>query len=235
MKKRFLFYLIMVFALVFTFNLQAEGDINININGQNVYGDASPIVVNDRTLVPVRLVSENLGLAVNWDQATQEVTLSKEGTEIKFIIGSKSYQKNGVEVAMDIAPQVYKERTYLPIRVIGECLDKKVDWDQSTKTVLIMDKDGAQNVAAVQNLTTQATTTTQNTNKTDKTDTKIYNQDNGDILAYLKADGRIIGNIKSKIYHLKNGLSYQKVSLKNAVFFNTEEEAIKAGYRRAKN
>ena len=224
MKKRFSIYLMMLFALVLRFNLRAESDINININGQNVYGDASPIFVNERTLVPVRLVSENLGLVVDWNQDLQQITLSNEVTVIKFIIGSNTYNKNGLEVPMDIAPVVYMERTYLPIRVIGECLDKKVDWDQATKTVLIMDAD-YENTNPTYNLTSD----------TAKTDPAMYNPDNGDLLAYLKADGRIIGNRNSMIYHVPGGVSYNKVSLRNAVFFNTEEEAINAGYRKAKN
>lgn len=71
MKKRFSIYLVILFALAMQLSLRAEADIKININGQNVYGDASPIVVNERTLVPVRLVSENLGLAVDWNQDLQ--------------------------------------------------------------------------------------------------------------------------------------------------------------------
>lgn len=224
MKKRFSIYLVILFALAMQFSLRAEGDIKININGQNVYGDASPIVVNERTLVPVRLVSENLGLAVDWNQDLQQITLSNEGTIIKFVIGMATYNKNGADFPMDIAPVVYMERTYLPIRVIGECLDKKVDWDQATKTVLIMDTDN-ENTNATYNLTSD----------TAKKDPTKYNPDNGDLLAYLKSDGRIIGNRNSMIYHVPGGASYDKVSLKNAVFFNTEEEAINAGYRKAKN
>ncbi|MDO5716288.1 MAG: thermonuclease family protein [Tissierellia bacterium] len=54
----------------------------------------------------------------------------------------------------------------------------------------------------------------------------------GDELAFVKAEGRIIGNKKSKYYHLPDGEGYKKVKAKNAVYFDTEEEAIKAGYRK---
>lgn len=53
--------------------------------------------------------------------------------------------------------------------------------------------------------------------------------------AYLYANGRIIGNKNSSIYHTPNGRDYKKVTLRNAVFFNTEEEARQAGFRPAKN
>ncbi|WP_294797129.1 copper amine oxidase N-terminal domain-containing protein [uncultured Fenollaria sp.] len=218
MKKKFLLLSLFLLLLVLPFNSKAQNDIKININGQEISGDASPIIINGRTLVPLRLVSENLGLDVDWQPDTQEVTLTKGETVIKFVIGTNSYNKNGLDISMDIAAMIHKGRTYLPIRVIGECLDKNVDWDKKTRTVFIMDEGFVQKDDA----------------SSKKPDTKKYNPDNGSLLAYLKADGRIIGNIKSKIYHVPGGANYEKVSLKNAVFFNTEDEAIKAGYRKAK-
>lgn len=46
--------------------------------------------------------------------------------------------------------------------------------------------------------------------------------------------GKIIGNKKSMIYHVPGGQSYDKVAPENRVYFDTEEEAQRAGYRRAK-
>ena len=45
--------------------------------------------------------------------------------------------------------------------------------------------------------------------------------------------GRIIGNKKSKIYHLPGQAGYE-VKEENQVYFDSEEEAIRAGYRKAK-
>ncbi len=47
--------------------------------------------------------------------------------------------------------------------------------------------------------------------------------------------GKIIGNIRSHIYHIPGQYAYEKVREKNRVYFNTEEEAQNAGYRKAKN
>lgn len=52
--------------------------------------------------------------------------------------------------------------------------------------------------------------------------------------AYLYANGRIIGNKNSMIFHLPRNQGYKKVAMRNAVFFNTKQEAIAAGYRQAK-
>lgn len=49
-----------------------------------------------------------------------------------------------------------------------------------------------------------------------------------------KVQGKIIGNRVSRVYHLPGQLNYERIKEKNRVYFDTEEEAIKAGYRRAK-
>ncbi|MGG6312641.1 phosphodiester glycosidase family protein [Paenibacillus macerans] len=45
------------------------------LNGVATQSEVSPIIVNGRTLVPLRLVSEQLGIAVNWEKKTKSITL----------------------------------------------------------------------------------------------------------------------------------------------------------------
>lgn len=47
--------------------------------------------------------------------------------------------------------------------------------------------------------------------------------------------GTIIGNIRSHIYHLPGQYGYEKVAEKNRIYFHTEEDAAKAGFRKARN
>jgi len=52
------------------------------VNGKTVYIDPAnykvvPILVNDRTMLPVRFVSESLGAQVEWNEAQQKVTITK--------------------------------------------------------------------------------------------------------------------------------------------------------------
>ena len=52
--------------------------------------------------------------------------------------------------------------------------------------------------------------------------------------AYLHADGKIIGNVKSRIYHWPGSRSYKRVSMANAEFFDSADDAEAAGYRAAR-
>ena len=46
--------------------------------------------------------------------------------------------------------------------------------------------------------------------------------------------GTVIGNIRTHIYHVRGQFGYDLISEKNRVYFQSEEEAIKAGFRKAK-
>lgn len=52
------------------------GNKAASVNGQKVYMDVPPKVVNNRTLVPVRFISEGLGASVLWDQTNFTVSIS---------------------------------------------------------------------------------------------------------------------------------------------------------------
>ena len=61
--------------------------------------------------------------------------------------------------------------------------------------------------------------------KTKNTSSKNYNADT--------TQGKIKGNVKSMIYHVPGGAFYDKISANNVVYFDTEQDAINAGYRKS--
>ncbi len=97
----------------------------------------APVIINDRTLLPVRAVIEELGGTVGWDDETREVTLGYEGSEIVLTIDSTSAALNDQAQTLDTTPVIINDRTMLPIRFIAESFGFDVEWDQSTQTVTI--------------------------------------------------------------------------------------------------
>ena len=53
------------------------------------------------------------------------------------------------------------------------------------------------------------------------------------VVLYTGNQGTIVGNSNSKIYHVPGQAGYHMNSA-NAVYFNSEQDAINAGYRKAK-
>jgi len=46
-------------------------------------------------------------------------------------------KKNSSNVKLDVPAQIIGDRTMVPVRAVAEAFGVKVDWDDSTKTVLI--------------------------------------------------------------------------------------------------
>jgi hypothetical protein len=104
--------------------------------------DSPPIIVESRTLVPIRAVVEALGGTVSWDAPTQTVTVGLEGTVLKLVIGKSSALVNGTSTPIDAAnakvvPLIISSRTMLPLRFIAENLGADVQWEASSQTITV--------------------------------------------------------------------------------------------------
>lgn len=88
--------------------------------------DSAPYVAKDRTFVPFRALGEAIGAEVVWDNDARTVTYTLGKTEIVMTIGETSYTVNGEEKTMDVAPEITGDRTYVPVRFVGEALGFKV-------------------------------------------------------------------------------------------------------------
>ncbi len=110
------------------------GGFQKSIDGEN---GTVPVIVNGRTLIPVRAVLEELGGVVGWDDVTRTVTLSTGKTTIELTIDSTTAYRNGEAYTLDVAPVIINGRTMLPVRFIAESVGFKVDWKEQTQQVWI--------------------------------------------------------------------------------------------------
>jgi len=140
MKKRiisFVMVILLVFALIPAVIAYADNTISVTVDGQQVeFPDQAPVIFRGRTLVPVRGVFEALGFAVSWDDAAQQVTMTG-GHTVVLTIGSNTFTTDGVPHTLDVPAQMINDRTMLPIRAIVEAVGYIVDWDETTRTVII--------------------------------------------------------------------------------------------------
>lgn len=111
--------------------------ITVTLDGKVLTFDQNPIIVNSRTLVPLRAIFEGLGASVSWNQDTQTVTSVKGDTTISMTIGKTEMRKNGEVITLDVAPQIVGNRTLVPVRAVAESFNCLVDWNGETQTVII--------------------------------------------------------------------------------------------------
>ena len=99
----------------------------IDMNNNSVV----PVAEGGRTLVPVRFVTENMGMKVEWDNATKGITIVQNGHIIKMQLGSKSMSKDGIAFTTDIPPFAKDGITYVPLRILSESFGKNVFFDRN--------------------------------------------------------------------------------------------------------
>lgn len=131
MKKR-----VIAVALAATLAGQA-GAVNLIVDNVQLNPDVPPVIVEGRTLVPVRAIFEALGAEVNWDGTSGTATATKGATTVAVQVGSATAYVNGVATQLDVPAQTIDNRTLVPARFVSEALGADVQWNSTTETVSI--------------------------------------------------------------------------------------------------
>lgn len=108
---------------------------NVEFEGQK------PVIVDGRTLVPLRAIFEAMGAEVNWDNNTQTVTATRNGTAISLAIGSDKLYVNGEERTLDVPAQLINGSTMVPVRAVAESFNCEVDWNDGARRVYIEESE----------------------------------------------------------------------------------------------
>ncbi len=145
MKKKMLLLLAAMLFVCTVFTVQpvsavGERELRVIVNKKIVdfSGDVKPFINEDnRTMVPVRFVSNELGASVDWDADTQKVTIRQAEKTIELIIGDNFALVNGERKEFDTAAVIVESRTMVPVRFISQTFGAVVDWNDLTRTVYV--------------------------------------------------------------------------------------------------
>ena len=138
MKKISLVLAIILVFLISSISAIAESkEIQVKLNNEYIEFDVKPTIIDNRVLVPVRVIFESLGLQVEWDKATNTVIGKKENVTIKLPIGNSTATINDTKIQLDVPAVIIDERTLVPIRFLAESIGAEVEWVSENKTVLI--------------------------------------------------------------------------------------------------
>lgn len=107
-----------------TIILSPESSIGF-INGHKVEA-VQPIVREGKILVPLRFISEGFGANVDFNKEKSLITIKYNNLIISSKLKSKTIFIDGKSKIMDVAPTLYKNATYIPLRELGEAFNKKV-------------------------------------------------------------------------------------------------------------
>lgn len=156
-------------SLTAALSIGSASAASLVVDGAAVPSDVAPVVVNGRTLVPVRALFESLGATVGWEESTQTATATKGSTVISMQIGNTTAYVNGVAKTLDVPAQTIEGRTMAPARFVAESLNATVNWDSASDTVKISTSGATSAQTTPSNTQTSTSTTTSTQSSTNKT------------------------------------------------------------------
>ena len=114
------------------------------VNNHEIDPPLSPIIFNDRALVPVREIFEEVGATVEYDAANQAVRIYNDDTTVLLFINDNIAYINGRRVAIpdNVVPKLISKlggetKTMVPVRFISESIGMPVDFDEEAGAILV--------------------------------------------------------------------------------------------------
>lgn len=143
MKK---FILTGIAMLMFAVPTMANDSITVYSNGNEVADKG--VIIDGRTMVPVRGVFEYMGYDVSWNPNTKTATLTntKKNSKITLTNGESTFKVNDKVVTPDVPQQIVDGRFMLPLRAVGEAVDVKIGWLEDSKTATINENNNFLNL-----------------------------------------------------------------------------------------
>jgi N-acetylmuramoyl-L-alanine amidase len=137
--KRLLTLLSLLFAtfVLYPAESHAAEPPSLYLNGDPIGIGAGPRVVNNFTMVPIRVIAEDIGYTVDWTAGSDQVRIASGNSFIVLTFGKDTALVDGAEMPLGAAAFVDKGVTYVPLRFVGEQLGLKVYWDPYTKSVFL--------------------------------------------------------------------------------------------------
>ena len=141
--SKILLLLLILSSFIFS-GYKTQKPIKIYINGQLIESDQPPLLIDNRTFVPIRVIAEDLGATVNYNKEDRIVTIRRDKTNILLTIGDDiariSSDAETRPALLDAPAFLRNDRTYLPLRSISELFGMEVDWDGGKRAVYIKEK-----------------------------------------------------------------------------------------------
>ena len=113
------------------------GQKQMLVNGSPQEMDVAPVIMDGRTLVPVRFISQAMDASMLWDSDTKNVTVVQGRHWIDMWLSDNLMVVDGKAVALDVPPVILHGRTMLPLGAVARALGLTVDWDPETKKIML--------------------------------------------------------------------------------------------------
>ncbi len=99
--------------------------------------DMPAILIEDRMMLPMRLILEALGGEVIWKEETQEIFVEAGELNLVFQVNSDVAYQNDTPFQLDVPALIVNDRTMLPVRGVANGMNLDIIWEDETRSVFI--------------------------------------------------------------------------------------------------
>ena len=126
-----------------------SNSVDVYVDGKLAVYDPPAMIYNQRTMIPLRAVSETLGWDVEWDAEAGVAYImdNERGVTLGIspgvdFIGKAVLDEEAYKITIDTPPIMYDSRLFIPVRAVAEALDVEVGWEAETRSVIVTTFEG---------------------------------------------------------------------------------------------
>lgn len=132
---------VLVVTIMSVTSVFASENVNVVVYGESIADKG--VIVESRTLVPVRGIFEKLGFNVSYNAETKTATADMgKSFVVTFRNGDDFYIINGKQIKADVPQQIIDGKFMIPLRQIQNIINVNIDWNGETKTATISKTGG---------------------------------------------------------------------------------------------
>jgi len=130
--------LVAIMTAIPLFAAYANRQTSVTIDGVLVrFPDQLPVMVDNRTMVPVRGVFEHMGFYVTWNNDARLAILTRDDVRIVIPEGARSFLVGHRVIVPDVPQQMIGDRMMLPLRAVAEAIGGTATWNANNRVAQI--------------------------------------------------------------------------------------------------
>jgi hypothetical protein len=131
-------YLLLFLFVFFNINAEfvyAQNDIRIIAEYRFIDSDVEPVVINERTIVPIRTIVEALDLNIQYQDGV--ITINNNKKQVILYINNDAALVDNETIFLDVPAYIENGRTMVPLRFVAESLGVGVHWDAADNCIFV--------------------------------------------------------------------------------------------------
>lgn len=131
-------------AFADTYDQLITQPVNINVDGKEISSydaeqnvDLPAVIVNGRTMMPLKRTFELFGVDTTWNGEERSITAETSNGTLWLQIDNSTAKLNGVDIQLDAAPTIFNSRTFVPLAFISQSMGVEPMWNAYDRSVTL--------------------------------------------------------------------------------------------------